>query len=166
MRKDYRGISLIEVLVVLAILAILSTGSIGIYQAMGCANTRKVAVYINDAMSKARIDTLSKKDRKFIYLYQIDGKLYSMVTIDGGLSLDPDGGLDNGEGTYLSSNINLSYKTDSEEIQQLEDNEMICISFLKGSGAFDSYYSEIILESRNNRSTILSIKETGRHWVD
>ena len=35
MRKDHRGLSMIELIIVLAVLAILSTGTIGIYTLLG-----------------------------------------------------------------------------------------------------------------------------------
>lgn len=165
MKKDHRGMSMIELIIVMAIIAIISTGSIAIYSSMGYANTMKAAKLINSKLSKARMDTMSKNQRIYIYLYQIDGKLYSRQAIDGGLSLDHGGGLDSDEASLLS-NISLSYIDHSGVIHKLEDNQWIYISFIKGSGAFDSYYSKLIFKSRNSSSTITCIKETGRHWVD
>lgn len=166
MKKDNRGFSLIEIIVVLAILAILSTGCIYIYQSLGFANIKKTSVSINDSMSKARIYTMSKKDRQYLYLYQIDGKLYSMLSTDSGLSIGSGGGLNTTDGTGYSGDIRLSYKNNSGTLIDLNNDEWICISFHKSSGAFDSCYPEIILKSRNETSLIKCVKETGRHWVD
>ena len=79
MRKDHRGLSMIELIIVLAVLAILSTGAIGIYRSLGFANTKKAAVYIDNLLTRARLDTMSKKDRPYIYLYQIDGRLIVFI---------------------------------------------------------------------------------------
>lgn len=166
MRKDHRGLSMIELIIVLAVLAILSTGTIGIYRSLGFANTKKAAVYIDNLLTRARLDTMSKKDRTYVYLYQIDGRLYSIQSNDGGLSMDPGGGLSVEEGSPFSRNISLSYIDHSGATCKLEDDQWICISFRRDSGAFDSYYSRLIINSRNSSTEITCVKETGRHWVN
>lgn len=166
MRRDHRGISLIEIVVVITILAILSVGAIGIYNSLGFANTKKAAVHLNNILSRARIDTMSKKDKTYTYLYQIDGRIYSLQSIEGDLTLDPGGGLDSSAGRPFSKNISLSYLDDLGVMRKLEDGQWISISFLKSSGAFQSYYSKIIFTSRSEMAAITCIKETGRHWVN
>lgn len=164
-KKHNKGMSLIELVVAMVIIAILSTGAISIYKSLNNANTKKIAVSINDSMSRARIYTMSKSDRQYLYLYKIDGKLYSILSANDGLSIVT-GGLNSTDGMYLSDKVNLSYKTPSGTLNNLNDNEWIYISFLKSSGAFDTYYPEIVIKSRNQTSIISCIKETGRHWVD
>lgn len=166
MRKDHRGMSLIELVVVITILASLSVGAIGIYNSLGYANTKKAAGQLNNLLSRARIDTMSKKDKTYTYLYQIDGRIYSLQSNEGDLTIDPVGGLDVTGGMPFSRNISLSYVDDLGVIQKLEDGQWIIISFLKSSGAFQSYYSKIIFTSRNEMTAINCIKETGRHWVN
>lgn len=166
MRSENKGISLIEVIIAMAVLAILSIGGIGTYQSLGLANTKKAARVISDDMSKARIYTMSKKDRQYLYIYQIDGRIYTRLATLDGLNTNPGGGLSAAGGQGLSKNINLSYKTASGVYKNLLDNEVICISYNRSSGAFDSHYEEILLESRNQRTVITCVKETGRHWID
>lgn len=166
MRDNNWGMSFIEVIIVLIIIAILSTGSIAIYKSLGYANTKKAAKHINDSLSIARIDTISRRGIQYLYIYQIDGRLYSKLSTEEGLRDGVNGELTGAEGIEFSHNITLKYKTDTGISHELGDNENICISFVKASGAFTSYYSEIILESGNNTSIITCIKETGRHWVD
>ncbi|NLO08262.1 MAG: prepilin-type N-terminal cleavage/methylation domain-containing protein [Clostridiales bacterium] len=166
MRRDHRGISMIEVIIVITILAMLSLGVIGIYNSLGFANTKKAAGHVNNLLSKARIETMSKKDRIYTYIYQIDGRLYSLQSIVDGLNTHSGGGLDVSVGMPFSKNISLFYIDDAGDTHELEDNQWISISFLKDSGAFNSYYSKIIFSSRNDSTYITFIKETGRHWVN
>lgn len=166
MKKNNGGMSLIEVILAIAIMSILSTGGIAIYKSLGYANTKKAANQINDSLSRARIDTMSKRGIRHLYLYQIDGRLYSKLSTEEGLSIGVYGELTSAEGIDFSSNITLKYKADTGISHELGDYESICISFVKSSGAFASFYSEIILESGNNTSVITCIKETGRHWID
>lgn len=165
MRKNNGGMSFIEMILVIVIIAILSTGGIAIYKSLGYANTKKAATHLNDSLSRARIDTMSKRGMQYLYIYQIDGRLYSKLSTEEGLSVGVYGELTDAEGTGYSSNISLKYKTDTGISHELGDNESISISFIKSSGAFATNYSELILESGNNSSVITCIKETGRHWV-
>ncbi|NLP15822.1 MAG: hypothetical protein GX379_02110 [Clostridiales bacterium] len=166
MRKNNGGMSFIELVLVIVILSLVTTGGIAIYKSLGFANTKKAANLINDSLSKARIDTMSKKGTQYLYLYQIDGKLYSKVSTEGALSVGVPGELTATEGKGFSRNISLRYKTGAGTTHELADDESICLYFAKASGAFVSDYSEIILISGNNSSVITCIKETGRHWVD
>lgn len=164
--NNNRGMSFIEVILVLIIIAILSTVSIAIYKSLGYTNTKKAANHINDSLSRARIDSMSKREIQYLYIYQIDGKLYSKLSTKEGLRDGVYGELTAAEGMKFSYNITLRYRTDTGINHKLGDNESLYISFVKSSGAFASHYSEIILESGNNTSIITCIKETGRHWVD
>ncbi|MDD4113953.1 MAG: hypothetical protein PHC56_13120 [Herbinix sp.] len=165
MRKKNEGMSFIELVLIIVIIAILSTGGIAIYNSLGYAKTKKAANHINDSLSKARIETMSKKGIQYLYLYQIGGKPYSKLSPVEALSIGVYGELTAAEGMEYSPNITLKYKTDTGASHELGDNESICLSFVKSSGAFASNYSEIILESGNDSSTIRCIKETGRHWI-
>lgn len=165
MRKNNRGMSFIELVLIIVIVAVLSTGGIAIYNSLGYANTKKAAGHINDALSRARIETMSKKGFQYLYLYQIGGRLYSKLCTEEGLSVGVYGELTSVEGKSFSRNITLKYKTSTGTSHELGDNESICIYFAKASGAFASNYTELILESGNNSSIITCVKETGRHWV-
>lgn len=165
MSRNNRGMSFIELILVILIISVLATVSLAIYRSLGYANTKKVASHINDALSKARINTMSKKDTYYLYLYQIDGRLYSKLSTEDGLMVGVYGELTDAEGVAYSRNISLIYRTDSGISHELGDNESICISFIKSSGAFAVNFTELILKSDNNRSTITCVRETGRHWV-
>ena len=163
--KKNKGMSFIELILVILIISILTTVGLSIYKSLGYADTKKAASHINSSLSRARIDTMSRREISYLYLYRIDGRLYSKLSTEEGLTVGVYGELTEAEGVGYSRNIILNYKTDTGVSRVLGDYECICISFLKSSGAFAGNYSGLILESGNNNTTIACIKETGRHYI-
>lgn len=162
MKSDNKGISLIEIILVVTMIAILSGGSIAIYNSLGFAKTAKAAKLIDDGMSKIRINTMSKTDREYIYLYNISGTVYMKISTEATPAL---ANLNAATGTKFSKNISLKYK-DSSGQHSLATGTNICIYFKRVTGAFESDIEYIELISDNNSSIITCIKETGKHWVD
>ena len=170
MKKNNKGVSLVELLVVIAILAILSTGAFVTINRIGYANTMKAAKSIDSTMSKLRLETMTKEPKTYLYIYNKDDIIYMKASNQ---EIDTAADLNIATGKKVAQNTVLSYKLVSEEDPIiLEDDENICISFKKSSGAFDAfeddlkYYEYIELKNTSKTASIICIQETGGHWVE
>lgn len=155
------GFTLIEMIIILAILAIVSTGTIISISRIGYANTVKAAKNIDSAMDKIRLDTMTKKEKQYLYLYNRDGVLYMKISSD---AAERDEDLDADTGTRLASKVSLFYISDSTSVE-LSDGDAICIHFMRSSGAFSTDYEYLRLEGSGKIATIQCVKETGKHYV-
>ena len=160
--KNNKGYTLIELMIVIAILGILSGGVVVSIRNLSYANTIKTANSIHMAMKKLRLETMTKAEKQYLYLYKIDEAIYIKVsTKDSG----EEANLDISSGTKISVRNSLYFYDRSEAKEmELENNNNNCfISFEKSSGAFsvESDYG-IRIESSNKTAYIKCILETGR----
>lgn len=163
MHKNNKGFSTIELIAVIAILAILTAGTLVIFHQIGYANTMKAAKLIDSELSKVRIETMSREEKQYLYLYNIDGTVYRKASTKANPS---EAGLNAASGTAFSKNISLIYKLEGAGETGLNNGANLCISFDRSSGNFDTSYEFIRLVSANHSSTIAFTKETGRHEIE
>lgn len=146
----------------IAILAILSTGTFVTISRIGYANTMKAAKSIDSTMSKLRLETMTKEPKTYLYIYNKDEIIYMKASNE---EVDTDAHLDITTGKKVAQNTVLRYKVDFV-VDTLKNDENICISFKKSSGAFVENYEYIELVNTSKTATIICIQETGGHWVE
>lgn len=182
MKKNNKGFSLIEIIITLAIMGVL-TGMISLsFSYIQHANTRSAAKTVDSTISKLKFDVMSKQDKPYLYLYQIDGNCYMKVTTN---SKGDD--LDKATGKLLCNSavsvLVKRYQCDStgseisgteEEKSLLALGSKIRISFTKSSGAFitddisgTKYgYKQIAFGDSVGDFTINLVKDTGKHYIE
>lgn len=163
MKNNNKGVTLIEVIIVITILAILSAGTINILHHYSYSNTTKAANTISSIMSKLKMETMSKIQKNYLYLYEIGGSIYLKVSSE---SEPMSAELNTATGTKVMKNGILIYKRYSGNEIELEEGTPICISYERCSGRFDGDYEYIKLTNNSEATVIHCAKETGRHWID
>lgn len=183
MKDNNKGFSLIEVIITLAIMAVL-TGMLGLsFNYIQHANTRAAAKTVDSTISKLRFDVMSKKEKPYLYLYQIDGNSYMKIAADGGVGKE----LDKATGKLLcNGSVSIMIKryqcdTTGEKLSGTDEEKsllglggIIRISYAKSSGAFivddtsgTSYgYSQISFGDRVGDFAITLVKDTGKHYIE
>ncbi|HKL80552.1 MAG TPA: prepilin-type N-terminal cleavage/methylation domain-containing protein [Mobilitalea sp.] len=163
MKNNNKGVTLIEVIIVISILAILSAGTINTLHRLSYSNTSKAANTISSIMSKLKMETMSKIQKNYLYLYDISGSVYLKVSSE---SVPLAAELNIATGTKVMKRGILMYKLYGRNEIELEEGTPICISYERSSGRFDGDYEYIKLSNSSNETVIYCVKETGRHWID
>lgn len=70
MWKNQKGFSLIELIIVIAMLGILAGSAVSVVGYVRYANTKKAVREVDNALSKLRLDTMSQKERRYLYIYR------------------------------------------------------------------------------------------------
>ena len=167
MKLNKKAFTLIELIIVLAIMAILTTGVVVGVRIIISANITDAAKRIDSAISKLRLENMTKTPKSYLYLYNIDDVLY-MKTSESDSATVENGAIDAASGIRLANNVKLSYIDLSNIQNNLENGKEIKISFSRSSGAFLSEIKSLILSSYGNgkTTTIRCVIETGKHVIE
>lgn len=72
-RKDQGGFSLVEVIIVIALMAVLAGSSVAMVGHIRYANTKKVAEEVDQALSRLRLETISRNGgRQVLFIYRVE----------------------------------------------------------------------------------------------
>ena len=166
MWKNQRGFSLVEFIIVIAIVAVLAGSSVAMVGHIRYANTKKVAEEVDQALSRLRLETMSRNgQRQFLYIYRMDnnGSAGYYVRLLGEDIANPTSEL-NGNGTRLCG-TNVTFSADGNTIP--DDVPYICIAFKKNGQLDDTKTSTYNIVIRGNGTyTITLDEETGRHFME
>lgn len=161
-RKE-NGFTLIEIIIVISILAILSSGFLYVMSSIRYADPLKAASLLNHTMEKVRIETMSKNERQYLYIYNIDGVTYYKISTNADYSI---AALNASTGTKLGKGIDISFKRSGGLENKLVDKDHICLYFTKSSGTFGSDFEYIKFVSISKKATLYCVKETGRRYIE
>lgn len=166
MKKNNKGFSMIELVITIAIMGILTGSFVAAAGYLKYANAKAGAKKINAELSELRIDTMSKMQTPYLYLYKIDSNTY-MKVVSGDDSATVGGTLDTNTTRVGNVKINVFYTDSSGEHQLGTSGSQIMIEMDKSTGAFKSGYSSIrVASSDGKRSyTIKLVKTTGKHYI-
>lgn len=166
-RKDRRGMSLVEMMIVMAIMGLLSASAVSLMGRVYYANTKKTVETISNALDRLRINTMSKEGAEYLYIYQIDQECY---LIESGEKRDSfDGAFMTEKGTKLCGG-GTDIFLDSETGTKVEGDAVIRVAYKK-SGAFNTdpvegtNVSAIVVKGSGVTSISLA-GETGKHYIE
>lgn len=181
--RNNRGFSLIEIILVIAILGLLSGVSVNAFNHVKFANTKKCAALIDKAMDEVRMDTLSKSEKPYLYVYNYNSVYYLKISKDAALT--PGSGLDGSGRKIGNQELTISYETILSSISTATDDlnsgDFIRLSYKRGTGAFEGtddtcsgscmtapcpFHPDKIMISGNQSYTINIARLTGRHFMN
>lgn len=183
------GFSLVELIIVIAVVSILSGVTVAVVSRIQYGNSKKAAADLSATLSKMRMDSMTKNNSKYMYLYQKSDGIYMCVIEDplfNGLTTrtELDSKLSTGSvnETRLGNNrlkYRVSGKNSTGNIAEkdLGMGSMIKINFNHETGAFNccndgdssdnKFYSTIkICQSNGSGQYELKMVElTGKHVI-
>ena len=162
-RADHRGVTLVEIILVFAIVGILASTSVLLIGHLHYADTEKAAKYINSCMDKLQVQTISKEQTPYLYIYHYDGATYARMLTDDITSFDS--AKFNADGEKLANDRVAIYK-DSLGGTRVDGTDFIKIAYNR-SGEFDTSLtnaSSIVVDGVGTY-TIKLVTDTGKHFV-
>lgn len=163
MARKNKGFSVVELLIVVAILIIVGTVTAVLLNHISYGNVLKAANKVNTIMDKVRLVTLAKDTREYLYIYNIDEKIYMKVSEESG---SEDANLDTATGEKIGMGILVYYQITGGEEKLLEAGQHISIAFEKSTGSFTTDYEWLKFTNASKTAKVVCVKETGRHWVE
>lgn len=163
-KNDNKGFSMVELIITIAIMAILTGSFVGAAGYLKYANAKAGAKKINTELSELRIDSMSKMNTPYMYLYNIDGTTYmKVVTGDRADKAKENGLLD--KNTTKIGNSQVTVSCDGTKIT---DGQTVTITMDKSTGAFLSSPQKIEVASVDGKNSyvIKLVKSTGRHYIE
>lgn len=164
-RDNNKGFSMVELIITVAIMAILTGSLVSAAGYLKYANAKAGAKEVNTKLSELRIDSMSKMNTPYMYLYNIGGATYMKVVSgkDADKATISNGILDTN--TTKIGNSQIEVFCDSTKIT---DGNSVQISMDKSTGAFLSCPNEIKVASIDGRNSYIVklVKSTGRHYMD
>lgn len=166
MWKNQKGFSLVETIIVIALVAILAGSTIAMVGHIRYANTKKVAEEVDNALSRLRLDTISREweERQYLYIYQLpnDGYYMKLLKEEVAPTVGPTDNL-NGNGTRLCGNNVKFYK--EGETDPIDGQKVICVSYKK-NGVFRLEEKEgDIVKTRGTNTGSITISGTGTYTI-
>lgn len=161
--RNEKGFTLIELIIVISILAIISSGIAYLVTTISYMDPFKAATMLNHTMEKVCIESMSKTEKSYLYIYNKDEAIYYKVSSNSDAER---AGLDVESGTKLGKGINVYYTEIDGVETKLEDDGTICVYFTKSSGAFASDIEYIRCTARGKQATLFCVKETGRRMIN
>ncbi|MDF2588239.1 MAG: hypothetical protein K0S41_2080 [Anaerocolumna sp.] len=170
--KDNNGITLVELIIVIALICIIGTGAYLTMNSLQGVNVSKTSSLIYNEIINTRIETMSKVDKTYLYIYKntSDRNYYLYSSSSNSLNklqldaLTKSTKIGN-RGIVISYKKNTDLPSDLETI--LDNTNYILIYFNRSTGAFESDYSTItVRNTAYNEKTIRMIKETGKIYYD
>lgn len=158
-----KGFSMMELIVVIAIIGLFTAlATIG-FGYLKAGNVKSTAKTIDSTLNKLKLDTMSKEEKPYMYLWQ-SGNDYYMYCTTGAFSKDSDTVKKNAQ---RIGNANVKITVDGSVLGSSPKT----IAFKKGSGAFadsSDIKSTIKVEEKDGTGTsyvINLVKDTGKHYI-
>lgn len=158
-----RGVTLVEIILVLAIVGILASTSVLLLGHLHYADTEKAAKYIDSCMDKLQVQTISREQTPYLYIYHYNNGCYVKMLTDDITSFDST--KFDGDGTKLAGDKVKIYM-DSLGGTQVDGNTFIKIAYNR-SGEFDSTKTNVssVVVDGVGTYTIKLVTDTGKHLV-
>jgi prepilin-type N-terminal cleavage/methylation domain-containing protein len=156
--KSNKGFSLVELIVVVGLLAIMATMSLRLLGNIRSANIDKSTKFISDALSKQQMRSMSKEKKPYLYIYEIGGKYYYIISELSSYDSTTMGT----RGKEIGSGMVIKYNNGSDHT--IAGSEILKISYQR-DGSFKQCPNNITIEIGSAKRIIKLNKETGRHVI-
>ena len=166
------GFSLVELMIVIVISALLVGGTAISIRILTYADVEKCAEETDSALSKLRIDAMSKGSLHYYLLIQKDAsdESYYMSVATSKVAITDLNGADTKISLRKkigSSKITITYdKSDGTGMVTLGETNPLMISYISNSGAYESSYKQILMKSDSKTITINMVTKTGKHYIE
>ena len=165
LKDDQKGFSLVEMIIVIAIIAIVASAALGLQGYVKLANSEKAAKTLEGALGKQQARAMSKAEKSYLYIYELDGTYYMCISSEDRSQRDT-AVMSAGSGTAIGRGMEIYSVAEDGSRTKIEGETIIKISY-KRDGTFDGItgeYQSILLQGSFPKEIKL-IKDTGRYIV-
>ena len=85
---NQKGVTLVEIILVIAIIGILASTSVMLIGHLRYADTEKAVKAVDSSLDKLQVQTMSKADTPYLYIYHLSDGCYMKIMNDDVTSFD------------------------------------------------------------------------------
>ena len=85
---NQKGVTLVEIILVIAIIGILASTSVMLIGHLRYADTKKAVKTVDSSLDKLQVQTMSKADTPYLYIYHLSDGCYMKIMNDDVTSFD------------------------------------------------------------------------------
>lgn len=162
---NQKGVTLVEIILVIAIIGILASTLVMLIGHLRYADTENAVKTVDSSLDKLQVQTMSKADTPYLYIYHLSDGCYLKIMNDDVTSFDSS--KFDKKGVKLSNN-RVDIYMESKSGTKVDGNNFIKVVYKK-SAAFDTdtgktNVTNIVIDGVGTY-TVRLIGETGKHFI-
>lgn len=178
------GFTLVEMIVVMAIMAILAGAAVTGLSMIRAGNAKKAAARFASALQEAQVETMSKKDAVYLYLYRDSSDKWIAVTskkkYDGLTALLNAPAAEKKDREVGDRGVSITFQQGGSKTLGNASNSMIRIVFKRENGTYNvtqsgafsnsgltsnDFISEIFFKGKGS-FRVKMVKDTGKFFIE